>query len=166
MEVLMCTSVRRVALVLLGLGAAMFTIRTAATGRRVRQFNKHVLNRFALWLVGRRPMYYGVIHHIGRRSGRTYSTPVVAKVCTSGIIIPLPYGADTDWCQNLLAAGHGTLTLAGADYSVDRPTIVGTAIAGPLVPAATARVWRWMGIEKYLKLNVERLADASLDRAA
>ncbi len=153
----MCTSVRRVVLVFLGLGAAIFTFRAAASGGRIRQFNKHVLNPFALWVVGRRPMYYGVIHHVGRRSGHAYSTPVVAKLSTDGVIIPLPYGADTDWCRNVLAAGRGTLTLAGTDYSVEMPAIVGSDIAGPLVPSATARVWRWTGIDKYLLLKVQRL---------
>ena len=58
----------------------------------VRQFNKRVLNPFAIWLVEHRPMYYGVLHHTGRRSGKEYATPVVAKITTGGVIIPLPYG--------------------------------------------------------------------------
>jgi hypothetical protein len=85
-----------------------------------------LLNPFALWVVTRRPMYYGVIHHVGRHSGRTYSTPVVAKLTADSIIIPLPYGPDTDWCRNLLAAGHATLTLHGAEYAI--PTADGTLL--------------------------------------
>jgi hypothetical protein len=69
----------------------------------VRVFNKYVLNPSALWIVGRRRMYYGVLHHVGRRSGNPYVTPVVAKMTAEGVIIPLPYGAETDWCRNVLA---------------------------------------------------------------
>lgn len=162
----MRTSLRRVLFMLVALGVARFVIRGAVRDQLVRQFNKHILNPFALWVVARRPMYYGVIHHLGRHSGRPYSTPVVAKLTADGIIIPLPYGANTDWCRNLLDAGHATLTLKGTEYAVENPTIVGADVAGPLVPAATARVWRWMGIEKYLRVNVHHFERADVAAAA
>lgn len=162
----MCRCMRRAVFIFLSLGVVVFASRAAARDKLIRQFNKYMLNPFALWVVARRPMYYGVIHHVGRRSGRTYSTPVVAKLTTNGIIIPLPYGPDADWCRNLRAAGHGTLTLQGAEYAVENPAIVGADVAGPLVPRATARVWRWLGIEKYLQLNVRQVEAAELGAAA
>ena len=162
----MCTSLRRVLFIVIGLNVAIFASRATARDKLTRQFNKHILNPLALWIVVRRPMYYGVVHHVGRHSGRTYSTPVVAKLSTDSIIIPLPYGAGTDWCRNLLAAGHGTLTLQGAEYVVENPTIVGADVAGPLVPAATARVWRWLKIDKYLRLNARQFQPADLAAAA
>src|SRR6516165_8678930 len=82
----------------------------------VRRFNKHVLNPFALWLTARRTTYYGVMHHVGRHSGHEYTTPVVAKLTRDGMVIPLPYGADTDWCRNVLAARAGTVSLNGTEY--------------------------------------------------
>jgi hypothetical protein len=75
------------------------------------------------------------------------------------MVIPLPYGADTDWCRNVLAARAGTVSLNGTDYALTQPEIVDADAAGHLVPAATARVWRWMGIRKYL--HVSRRADAN-----
>jgi deazaflavin-dependent oxidoreductase (nitroreductase family) len=113
-----------------------------------------VLNPFALWLTARRTMYYGVMHHVGRHSGHAYATPVVAKLTPDGVIIPLPYGADTDWCRNVLAARAGTLSFNGTEYPLTQPEIVDADAAGHLVPAATARVWRWIGIRKYLHMNV------------
>ena len=162
----MSTSTRRVVFIFLALGVTIIAIRATVSQKLVRQFNKHILNPFAIWVVARHPMYYGVMHHVGRHSGRTYSTPVVAKLTADGMIIPLPYGADTDWCRNLLAAGHGTLTLQGAEYAIQSPTIVGADVAGPLVPAATARVWKWMGIEQYLRLEVHQCEQADLPTAA
>jgi len=158
--------IERLTTVLVGLGLVIFVVRAVGTQRLVRQFNKHLLNPFALWLVARRPMYYGVIHHVGRHSGHEYSTPIVAKLTTDGVIIPLPYGANTDWCRNLFAAGHATLTLHGSDYDVDHPLIVDEATAAPLVPAATAHVWHRMGIEKYVHLEVQQGAGSELARAA
>ena len=162
----MCASMRRVVLVFLGVCAVSVAIRSTGSDKLVRQFNKYILNPFALWVVARRPMYYGVVHHVGRHSGRTYSTPVVAKLTPSGIVIPLPYGAETDWCRNLLSAGHGTVTLQGTDYAVENPSIVGADVAGPLVPAATARVWQWMGIDKFLCLKLAQIEKMSPAAAA
>jgi deazaflavin-dependent oxidoreductase (nitroreductase family) len=143
----------RVVSVLIGLGCLAFIMRNRGVGSVVRRFNKHVLNPFALWLATRRTTYYGVMHHAGRHSGHVYATPVVAKLTPNGVIIPLPYGADTDWCRNVLAAQAGTLSLNGTEYPLAQPEIVDADVAGRLVPAATARVWRWMGIRKYLHMN-------------
>ena len=70
---------RRFVFMFLVLGLATFGSSAARRDRLIRQFNKHILNPGALWIVARRRMYYGVMHHVGRRSGRMYSTPVVAK---------------------------------------------------------------------------------------
>src|ERR1700737_3754833 len=58
----------------------------------VRQFNKNVLNPVVLSQAGRRLRYYAIVHHVGRRSGRSYSTPVVAQPTAEGFVIMLPYG--------------------------------------------------------------------------
>jgi hypothetical protein len=78
----------------------------------------------------------------------------VAKLTADGLLIPLPYGADTDWCRNVLAARAGTMTLNGTEYVVTQPEIVDADAAGRLVPAPTAHVWRWMGIRQYLRMKV------------
>jgi deazaflavin-dependent oxidoreductase (nitroreductase family) len=119
----------------------------------VRRFNKHILNPFMLWLVARRRTYYAVLQHTGRRSGKRYVTPVVAKPTPDGVIIPLPYGPDTDWCRNVLAAGGCRLTLAGGDLTLSGPEVVEAAVGGALVPAANAWLWRRLGVRRYLRLR-------------
>ncbi len=41
----------------------------------VRRFNKAIFNRLILTFAGRH--VYAVVHHVGRRSGHAYTTPVV-----------------------------------------------------------------------------------------
>ena len=65
-----------------------------------------------------------VVRHIGRRSGRTYETPVVAVEHEDSVLIALPYGERTDWMKNVLASGHATLVSNGQTYEVDRPQII------------------------------------------
>jgi hypothetical protein len=159
----MCGTLRRILSTLVFVASLVFLIRVVlgvphgARERLVRGFNKHVLNPFALWLVAHRPMYYGILHHTGRRSGREYVTPVVAKLTPDGIVIPLPYGPHTDWCRNVLAARGCMLTLDGHDYALMSPEVVTASVAEPLVPPQNAWVWRKFGIESYLML---KLADA------
>ena len=120
----------------------------------IRQFNKHILNPLALWVLGRRPTYYAALEHVGRTTGRTYTTPVVAKLTAEGVLIPLPYGANTDWCRNVLAAGSCSLVLNGIPYELVNPRVVDARIGEALVPPANAWVWRRFGVRQYLQLAV------------
>ena len=43
--------------------------------------------------------------HTGRRSGRTYVTPVGARRAGDLVLIPLTFGNQSDWSRNVLAAG-------------------------------------------------------------
>jgi deazaflavin-dependent oxidoreductase (nitroreductase family) len=76
-----------------------------------------------------------VVRHIGRRTGRTYETPVVAVGHEENFLIALPYGQRTDWMKNVLASGRGTIVSDGKTYEVDRPQIIpmteATAYFGP-----------------------------------
>jgi deazaflavin-dependent oxidoreductase (nitroreductase family) len=80
--------------------------------RRIARFNRLGANRVQgtwAWLI---PPWAVVIHR-GRRSGRTYRTPVVALKRRAVLAIALPYGEDTDWVRNLLAAGGGAVIRGG-----------------------------------------------------
>jgi hypothetical protein len=129
----------------------------------IRKCNKRILNPFAIWLAARRPMYYGVLHHAGRRSGKVYATPVVAKLISAGVIIPLPYGTHTDWLANVLAADGCSLTLNGQDYALTSPEIRPANMAEPLVPPTNAAVWRRFGIKNYLSMRTAIAAAAATD---
>lgn len=58
---------------------------------------------------------WAVVVHVGRRTGATYRTPVLAWRLESGdgIAIVLTYGDRVQWVRNLLAAGGGHLVRAG-----------------------------------------------------
>ena len=87
----------------------------------VRVFNKHVLNPAMMNLAGRKHWYAAVIRHTGRRSGKSYATPVVADRVADGFILPLPYGTSVDWLRNVLAAGRETVTVGGETFDVPSP---------------------------------------------
>lgn len=92
----------------------------------VRRFSRAVGNPLQMRKAGTQGAYASVIRHEGRRSGRSYSTPVAAEPTSDGFVIALVYGANTDWLKNVLASGSATIEHEGRVYPVDRPEIVPT----------------------------------------
>lgn len=52
---------------------------------------------------GRGP--FSLIRHVGRKSGRTYETPVILARVPEGFIAELTYGDSVNWYRNVVAAG-------------------------------------------------------------
>ena len=99
--------------------------------RRVnRVFTNPVLGSIA-WLMP--PL--AIVHHVGRKSGRRYRTPVVAFRKGKVIVVPMTYGRDVDWGRNLVAAGGGEIQQAARTVLTKNPRIVDGAAAGPFLPA-------------------------------
>ena len=91
--------------------------------KRVARLNRVGLNRLtrhvAPWAPG-----FGVVEHKGRRSGRTYLTPVNVFPTSEGVRIALTYGPDTDWVKNVLAAGGCRLRTRGRELTLVAPRVV------------------------------------------
>lgn len=155
-------------LVLLGLVVAAYVLDSALTVwawrtrnprllHVVKRSHKHVLNPVMLRFSGR----FGssaVIHHVGRRSGIPYATPVVAHQVDHDVIIPLPYGTDVDWLRNLLAAGQGVVGLEGRSLTVDEPAVVDIEDVIGLFPASMVRTVRFNGAREAVRMRVSGLA--------
>lgn len=121
---------------------------------KIRVLNKRVLNPAMMNLAGRRHWYAAVIRHRGRRSGREYTTPVVAvPVAGDAFVIPLPYGEGVDWLKNVLAAGWATVEAKGEIYDIFEPEVIGAAEASPLLDERHRRTWRRFGIERFLRVK-------------
>jgi deazaflavin-dependent oxidoreductase (nitroreductase family) len=80
--------------------------------KRLARFNLVVTNRvlgpLARYLPG-----FGVVSHVGRRSGRVYRTPVNIYRWGDGYVIALMYGADSQWVRNVLATGGACIETRG-----------------------------------------------------
>jgi deazaflavin-dependent oxidoreductase (nitroreductase family) len=91
--------------------------------RWLAAFNLAVTNRitsrFAAWLPG-----FGIITHVGRKSGKVYRTPVNVFRAPNGFLVALTYGTQSEWVKNVLAAGGCQLETRGARYQLTAPNIV------------------------------------------
>lgn len=119
----------------------------------VRQLNKHVLNPAMIRLASGKHGSAAVIEHTGRRSGKTYATPVAALRVADGFVIPLPYGTRVDWLRNVLAAGGATIRVHRETYELSQPKIIDTATAVSLLSASRRRTFSGFGIKNFLKIQ-------------
>jgi len=122
--------------------------------RAVRRFNRDVVNPRALRSAGRRGAAFAVLRHRGRRTGRSYATPIGASTAEGGFIVALPYGADVHWLRNVQAAGSALLEVDGVEYRVDGPRVVPTA-ATRLAGDAAIRAF---GVRSAVLLRAEPIA--------
>ena len=97
-----------------------------------------------------------VVHHVGRKSGRRYRTPVVAFPSGKGFTIPMTYGRDVDWGRNLVAEGGGEVQQMGRSYAVRNPRIVGFGAASSHLPAAVRPALRLAHFPGYVLLDLEK----------
>jgi deazaflavin-dependent oxidoreductase (nitroreductase family) len=93
------------------------------TGRADRRFLwllKNTLNRVTTRLArtGRGP--FSLVRHVGRKTGRTYETPLIIARVEGGFVAELTYGPGVQWYRNITAAGHCVLVVGGVEHQVDR----------------------------------------------
>jgi deazaflavin-dependent oxidoreductase (nitroreductase family) len=93
-----------------------------ALGRRMAAFNRHVTNRVLGGAAPRLPGF-GVVHHVGRRSGRAHATPVNCFKTPDGYLFALTYGSRAEWVRNVLAAGGCELTTRGRTVRLENPRL-------------------------------------------
>jgi deazaflavin-dependent oxidoreductase (nitroreductase family) len=102
---------------------------------------------------GRKNGYAAAIRHTGRKSGKQYSTPVGAERVQDGFVIPLAYGTQVDWLQNVIAAGRATLSTNGETHDVTEPEVIDAAAALPSLSPGRRRTFERLGIALYLKVK-------------
>ena len=98
--------------------------------RPLLAFATRLLNPIIVKLAGKRHMRaYAVIEHRGRRSGRSYATPVAARPTTDGFLVPMAFGEQADWFRNVRAAGECVVRWNGTTYHVVEPELLDEATA-------------------------------------
>ena len=110
---------------------AIIIVAIAATGVLIMRFRKRWLakiniaftNRitslFAGWLPG-----FGILTHVGRKSGKVYRTPINVFRASNGFIIALTYSSRSQWVKNVLAADGCELKTRGEKYQLSAPNVV------------------------------------------
>ena len=137
---------------------AIIIIAIAASGLLMMRFRKRWLakiniaftNRitglFAGWLPG-----FGILTHVGRKSGKVYKTPVNVFRAPNGFIIALTYSSQSEWVKNVLAAGGCELKTRGKKYQLSTPQVMRDPMRRRF-PIPVRIVLTIVGADEYMEL--------------
>jgi deazaflavin-dependent oxidoreductase (nitroreductase family) len=147
--------------------AAPSPVRPSAFVRIVMRPLTKRLNPLMLKLAGREKFHTAAqIRHVGRLSGRSYVTPVSARLSNDIAVIPLTFGNVSDWARNIQAAGGCQIRLDGQEYLASNPQFVGTAEVGPLLRSLFRRreraMFKMLGIVQFIRLDIIPAAGVGL----
>lgn len=117
--------------------------------RWLAKLNIFVTNRitglFAGWLPG-----FGILTHIGRKSGKVYRTPINIFRVPNGFIVALTYSSQSEWVKNVLAAGRCHLKTIGKNYRLSAPKVVHDP-SRRRFPFVVRIVLRLVGADEYME---------------
>jgi deazaflavin-dependent oxidoreductase (nitroreductase family) len=109
-------------------------------------FTNRITSLFAGWLPG-----FGILTHVGRKSGKVYQTPVNVFRASNGFIIALTYSSESEWVKNVLAAGGCRLKTRGKKYQLSAPKVVRDPTRRRF-PVPVRVVLRIVGADEYMEL--------------
>lgn len=130
--------------------------------RWLARFNQHVTNHITGPVAPRLPGF-GVVVHTGRKTQRRYRTPVNVFATEDGFVVALTYGKDSNWVQNVLAAGGCRLETRGRAWRLTNPRLVHDP-RHRLVPAPVGVILGLTNVDDFLRLDRVALPDASSRR--
>jgi deazaflavin-dependent oxidoreductase (nitroreductase family) len=119
----------------------------------IRRMNRSVTNPRVMRTAGTAATQTSVIAHVGRKSGRTYETPIDIIETPTGMLVALPYGTRADWVRNVLDAGSATVLTQGVRVEVNSPTVVAISDVAGSIPRGTMRMLRLFGVSQCLHLE-------------
>ena len=122
-----------------------------AIPKSVARFNAQVTNRVSRPFAGRLPGF-AVVTHVGRRSGRTYQTPVNMFRDGERYVFALTYGADSQWVKNVMAAGGCEVRTNGTTVRLCEPRIF-TDPGHRLVPGPVSIALRILDVNDFLSMR-------------
>lgn len=120
--------------------------------RRLRVFVKHFVNPVLRNLTRSSRGPFALLRHVGRRSGKTYETPIMVFRLEDGFVIVLTYGRQVDWLRNLQAADQGSLRWHKREYVFQKPVFIDAKTAELALPPLIKRVLRLRGVHEFVKL--------------
>ncbi|HWY56874.1 MAG TPA: nitroreductase family deazaflavin-dependent oxidoreductase [Terriglobales bacterium] len=120
--------------------------------RWVAAFNLAVTNRITSRFAARLPGF-GILTHVGRKSGQVYRTPVNVFRVPEGFLIALTYGRDSQWVRNVLAGGGAGLETCGERYRLSAPRIVHDPTRRRF-PLPVRMVLRLIGANDFMQLSM------------
>lgn len=116
------------------------------------RFNRHVTNPIQRLWAGWAPSF-GILEHVGRKSGTRYRTPLSVFGTDEGVAILLTYGPNRDWLKNITAAGGAEMRRHGRTIRLADPRVVSKEEAATHVTGRVQKVFARLPFEQAVLLR-------------
>jgi deazaflavin-dependent oxidoreductase (nitroreductase family) len=120
--------------------------------RGFARFNRRVANPVIRTFAGSFGPF-ALVRHQGRRTGRTYTTPVLAFGTPDQLFVGVLYGANSDWVRNVLESGHAEVRWHRESRDYRHVELIARDQALPKVPATLRGGFRLLGVRNFVGLG-------------
>ena len=97
---------------------------------------------------------FAILRYVGRRSGKTYRTPINVFLHGEEYVFALTYGADVQWVKNVLAAGGCEIEVRGKTVRLTDPRLIEDR-SRRLMPLPVRLFLGLIGVKDFLILRPE-----------
>lgn len=94
-----------------------------------------------------------LMKHRGRRTGRTYATPVMSFTTHGGLVVGVMYGRRSDWVRNVLAAGPVEVKRRGRTDRYESARLLGQGEGLLLLPSMLRGPFRLLQVRHFVYLT-------------
>jgi deazaflavin-dependent oxidoreductase (nitroreductase family) len=116
-----------------------------------RPFTTHVVNRFLRPFVRWMPMF-AIIRYPGRKSGKTYRTPMTVFRDGDDYVFALTYSSKVQWVKNVLAAGEAHLEIRRSTIHLVDPELF-TDPTRHLMPWPVRTFFGFARVSEFLRMR-------------
>lgn len=114
---------------------------------------KHTLNPLTRRLAGTPYGPFVIIKHVGRRSGKVFETPIIARRAADGFVIELTYGPNVDWYKNVQTAGGCTVVWHGQEFVINHLEPMDAESGRTAFSGAQQQILKLLGRTHFVKLK-------------
>jgi deazaflavin-dependent oxidoreductase (nitroreductase family) len=118
---------------------------------------RHLATRFIdplLLPIATRLPAFGVLTHVGRKTGRVYRTPINLFRRGDHYLFFLTYGSDVQWVKNVIAAGSCSVETDGRVVELVEPELITDPELRPAPSHVRFVERRIAGVTQYLRMRI------------
>jgi deazaflavin-dependent oxidoreductase (nitroreductase family) len=123
---------------------------------------KHTLNPLTRRMARTRFGPFAIVQHIGRRSGKTYETPIIVQPIRDGFMIELTYGPNVDWYKNVQTAGGCIILWHSKAYIINKVEPLDPVSGRAAFPLPLRIIMDLLNLKHFAKMSMQ----APIEKAA
>lgn len=120
--------------------------------KSVARFNRFVTNPIGRLVAGWAPGF-AIVRHRGRKSGKSYSTPINIFKFEDRFVVALTYGSNIDWLKNVVVAGGCTIRYRNREIELVDPKLVATSKGMSLMPRPVRAILSVINVTEFVELR-------------